>query len=218
MPEIRNAHDRYDMDGAELHVLREPGHRRFSYGWPDVAKLLRLKESTVRRLATLDLFSPESIHSILSYRRERELQRLRARHTTGKAPMQATRCCQPDDGDDSPPELYWETTIRAYLCIRCKSHYGPVRTTLAEAEARAVQSAMEHHEGRLMRACEDLGITRHTLRRKLEKHGLYGRTSPPDELDHGDPDSHGNHSEDDLPRQLPPIETNDDEPDPDTPK
>jgi DNA-binding NtrC family response regulator len=44
--------------------------------------------------------------------------------------------------------------------------------TLDQAEAVLVQRALERHEGNLQQAADALGITRQTLYRRMEKHGL----------------------------------------------
>jgi len=44
--------------------------------------------------------------------------------------------------------------------------------SLREIELQALRLALELTDGRIVRAAELLGITRHALRRKLEKHGL----------------------------------------------
>ncbi|MEI2431362.1 sigma-54 dependent transcriptional regulator [Lysobacter yananisis] len=46
------------------------------------------------------------------------------------------------------------------------------RTTLEQAEARLIRQALERHGGNLQRAADQLGITRQSLYRRLEKHGL----------------------------------------------
>lgn len=44
--------------------------------------------------------------------------------------------------------------------------------TLEQAEAQLVRRALEHHQGNLQRAAEVLGISRQSLYRRMEKHGL----------------------------------------------
>jgi len=44
--------------------------------------------------------------------------------------------------------------------------------TLDQAEARLVQRALERHQGNLQRTADALGISRQSLYRRLEKHGL----------------------------------------------
>lgn len=44
--------------------------------------------------------------------------------------------------------------------------------TLDDAEAAMLRGALDRHDGNLMRAAEQLGITRQRLYRRLEKHGL----------------------------------------------
>ncbi|HEX5353277.1 MAG TPA: helix-turn-helix domain-containing protein, partial [Rhodanobacteraceae bacterium] len=52
--------------------------------------------------------------------------------------------------------------------------------TLDEAEAWLVQRALERHAGSLQRTAEALGISRQSLYRRLEKHGL---SNPDDDAD-----------------------------------
>ena len=64
--------------------------------------------------------------------------------------------------------------------------------SLREIELQALRLALELTDGRIVRAAELLGITRHALRRKLEKHGLNDlrRSAPrPDDDDDGDGDA-----------------------------
>ena len=61
---------------------------------------------------------------------------------------------------DEPP------TRRGELVIRLPGN------SLREIELQALRLALELTDGRIVRAAELLGITRHALRRKLEKHGL----------------------------------------------
>jgi transcriptional regulator of acetoin/glycerol metabolism len=44
--------------------------------------------------------------------------------------------------------------------------------TIDQAEAHLVRRALERHGGNLQHAADALGITRQTLYRRLEKHGL----------------------------------------------
>jgi len=44
--------------------------------------------------------------------------------------------------------------------------------TIDQAEAHLVRRAMERHDGNLQRAADALGVTRQTLYRRMEKHGL----------------------------------------------
>lgn len=60
-------------------------------------------------------------------------------------------------------------------------------TSLREIELQALRLALDLTDGRMVRAAELLGITRHALRRKLEKHGLNdlrrAQTAPSDDDD-----------------------------------
>jgi DNA-binding NtrC family response regulator len=44
--------------------------------------------------------------------------------------------------------------------------------TLAELERRAIEQALARHGGNVTHAAADLGITRTSLYRRMEKHGL----------------------------------------------
>jgi transcriptional regulator with PAS, ATPase and Fis domain len=44
--------------------------------------------------------------------------------------------------------------------------------TIDQAEAHLVRRALERHDGNLQHAADALGITRQTLYRRMEKHGL----------------------------------------------
>ena len=50
----------------------------------------------------------------------------------------------------------------------------PARMTLEEAEALLLRKALDEHPGSLQRAADQLGITRQSLYRRMEKHGLRG--------------------------------------------
>lgn len=63
------------------------------------------------------------------------------------------------EGDEPPAR-------RGELVIRLPGN------SLREIELQALRLALELTDGRIVRAAELLGITRHALRRKLEKHGL----------------------------------------------
>ena len=57
--------------------------------------------------------------------------------------------------------------------------------SLRDVELQALKLALDLTDGRVVRAAELLGITRHALRRKLDKHGLNDRraSSQPASLD-----------------------------------
>jgi two-component system, NtrC family, response regulator AtoC len=48
----------------------------------------------------------------------------------------------------------------------------PVETTLPEMERQALVNALEANEGNITQAARDLGISRDTLRYRIEKYGL----------------------------------------------
>ena len=54
-------------------------------------------------------------------------------------------------------------------------------SSLREIEIEALRLALRLSEGRIVRASELLGITRHALRRKLEKFGLNDLRAPSQE-------------------------------------
>jgi transcriptional regulator with GAF, ATPase, and Fis domain len=55
---------------------------------------------------------------------------------------------------------------------RADSAQGIDGMTIDQAEAHLVRSALERHDGNLQHAADALGITRQTLYRRMEKHGL----------------------------------------------
>jgi len=70
-------------------------------------------------------------------------------------------------------ELAVRTTNESELVIRLPG------SSLREIEIEALRLALKLSEGRVVRAAELLGITRHALRRKLEKFGLNDLRAPP---------------------------------------
>lgn len=77
--------------------------------------------------------------------------------------------------DDLPlPQASHELPTKAEVVIRMPG------SSLREIELQAIKLALRLASGRLVRASELLGITRHALRRKLEKYGLNDlRARPP---------------------------------------
>jgi two-component system, NtrC family, response regulator HydG len=49
---------------------------------------------------------------------------------------------------------------------------GGLSGTLAEVEKRAIEQALQRHAGNVTHAAQELGITRTSLYRRMEKHGL----------------------------------------------
>ena len=49
---------------------------------------------------------------------------------------------------------------------------GGLSGTLAEVERRAIEQALQRHAGNVTHAAHDLGITRTSLYRRMEKYGL----------------------------------------------
>lgn len=152
--------------------LRGEGTRKYAYGWADIAAILDMIESTARSLANEGKkFDPADIHSVLRFRETRK----RARRRTAKEkqamsePIHDTECC-------ASPSLVWSGEDRSYQCASCRAWYGPIVLNLVRAETRAVQIAMERSDMRISDAAALLGLTRHALRRRLEKFGLYGHT------------------------------------------
>ncbi|NOT87899.1 MAG: sigma-54-dependent Fis family transcriptional regulator [Lysobacter sp.] len=66
--------------------------------------------------------------------------------------------------------------LRLHAAAPMPAHERPQleRMRLDEAEAMLLRAALEQHQGNLQRAADQLGITRQSLYRRLEKHGLRG--------------------------------------------
>lgn len=128
-----------------------------------------MRISTARRLARQEVFDPHDIHSVLEYQRERAENRQQA--TIEKEnPMEVLnwKCCDQND------ELVWDETAECHKCKACGTHYVPATHDLKELEKRALWSAMLQHDNVMNSACKVLNISRHTCRRKLTKHKLFG--------------------------------------------
>ena len=52
------------------------------------------------------------------------------------------------------------------------SGLNPDNMNLEDVEKAVIRKALEMHDGNISKAAEDLGLTRASLYRRLEKHGL----------------------------------------------
>ena len=60
-------------------------------------------------------------------------------------------------------------------CVRCTRGAGSAsarRSTLPEMERQALVQALQRNDGNVTRAARELGISRDTLRYRIEKYGL----------------------------------------------
>lgn len=149
------------------------GSRRFVYRWPDVAELLGLSEVTARRYAYQGRFDQTDIHSIIEFRDARQARDME--HT----PPDPHICC--DEPRIRIVESQARTSkFRRYVeCESCSMRYLPFDLDFDRMQSRVVQAAMDISSGVMASASKLLGMTRHRLRRQLERHGLFGHRKNP---------------------------------------
>lgn len=84
--------------------------------------------------------------------------------------MHAARCCT-----ITPPQLCWNDVIESVVCAECSRVWAPVVLDVDEVDKIATIRGIVLARGVKADAEDSLGINRHAVRRRLEKHGLrYG--------------------------------------------
>ena len=151
-------------------VLSVPALRHREGDVPELARHFAI-ESARRYDKTIRGLSPQALSKLEAHGfpgNVRELEVMVEQAVLRSSGDWVTGDCFGGLGDDAPVRA----TEESELVIRLPG------SSLREIEMEALRLALRLSEGRIVRASELLGITRHALRRKLEKFGLTELRAP----------------------------------------
>ncbi len=83
-------------------------------------------------------------------------------------------CCPEMKGtvEDGPLTLSWDARHNWYMCPKCFQVWSPVMETVKQTDKRSLVVASWLADFRVTKMAPIMGVTRHAVRRRLEKHGL----------------------------------------------